>query len=205
LKVNPKSKCKSVLQYVAKLYKIESELREMFRKKAITKEEFNSLRAERTSPVFEEIKKWLTEAQARAIQGSQLEKATNYCLNRWEQLVAYPCEFHATPDGSLAEQMTRPFSMGASNWLFSDTDTGAEHSSVMYTLAQNARLNNLNEMDYLWALLDRIPGCFTEEDWEKLLPWNIDLSDISEKKALLSSAKPDPLRTEPYVIRGGKY
>jgi hypothetical protein len=75
----------------------------------------------------------------------------------------------------------------------------------MYTLAQNARLNNLNEMDYLWALLDRIPGCFTAEDWEKLLPWNIDLSDTSEKKALLSSAKPDPLRIEPYVIRGGKY
>ena len=95
--------------------------------------------------------------------------------------------------------------MGASNWLFSDTDGGAEVSSVMFTLAQNAKLNNLNEMDYLWALLDRIPSCSTEEDWEGLLPWNIDLSDISKKKALLSLAKPDPLRTEPYVIRGGKY
>ncbi|MFA5544666.1 MAG: transposase domain-containing protein [Sphaerochaetaceae bacterium] len=95
--------------------------------------------------------------------------------------------------------------MGASNWLFSNTDSGAEVSSVMYTLAQNAKLNGINEMDYLWALLDRIPSCSTEKDWEKLLPWNIDLSDIGEKKALLISAKPDPLRTEPYVIRGGKY
>jgi len=205
LKSNSKSKCKSVLMYISELYKVESELRELFGKGSITKDDFNMLRTEKTQPIFEKIKKWIDDAKVRALPGSQLEKATNYCLNRWDQLIAYPCEFHATPDDNLAERFTRPFSMGSSNWLFSDTDGGAEVSSVMFTLAQNAKLNNLNEVDYLWALLDRIPSCSTEEDWEKLLPWNIDLSDISEKKALLSSAKPDPLRTEPYVIRGGKY
>jgi hypothetical protein len=205
LKANSKSKCKTIVTLISKLYKIESELREFFEKGLITKGEFNELRIAQTGPVFKKIKNWLTDAKARALMGSQLEKATNYCFNRWDQLIAYPCEFHATPDDNLAEQLTRPFSMGASNWLFSNTDGGAKVSSVMYTLAQNAKLNKINEMDYLWALLDRIPSCSTEEDWEKLLPWNIDLSDISEKKALLSSAKPDPLRTEPYVIRGGKY
>ena len=205
LRANPKAKCKTVVTLISKLYKIESELREFFNKGLITKGEFNELRTVQTRPVFKATKKWIEAAKLRALMGSQLEKAVNYCLNRWDQLIAYPCEFHATPDNNLAEQMTRPFSMGASNWLFSNTDSGAEVSSVMYTLAQNAKLNNINEMDYIWALLDRIPSCSTEEDWEKLLPWNIDLSDISEKKALMSSAKPDPLRTEPYVIRGGKY
>ena len=205
LKANSKSKCKTVVTLISKLYKIESELRELWGKGLITKGEFNELRMVQTGPVFKKIKKWIDAAKLRALMGSQLEKATNYCLNRWDQLIAYPCEFHATPDNNLAEQMTRPFSIGASNWLFSNTDGGAEVSSVMYTLAQNAKLNNINEMDYIWALLDRIPSCSTEEDWKKLLPWNIDLSDISEKKALMSSAKPDPLRTEPYVIRGGKY
>lgn len=205
LKANSKSKCKTVVTLISKLYKIESELRELWSKGLITKGEFNELRTVQTRPVFEKIKIWIDAAKLRALMGSQLEKATNYCLNRWDQLIAYPCEFHATPDNNLAEQMTRPFSIGASNWLFSNTDGGAEVSSVMYTLAQNAKLNNINEMDYIWALLDRIPSCSTEEDWKKLLPWNIDLSDISEKKALMSSAKPDPLRTEPYVIRGGKY
>ena len=205
LKANPKSKCKSVLIYISELYKVESELRELFGKGSITKDDFNRLRTEKTLPIFGKIKTWLDDAKVRALPGSQLEKATNYCLNRWDQLIAYPCEFHATPDDNLAERFTRPFSMGASNWLFSDTDGGAKVSSVMFTLAQNAKLNNLNEMDYLWALLDRIPSCSTKEDWKRLLPWNIDLSDISEKKALLSLAKPDPLRTEPYVIRGGRY
>jgi len=205
LKANSKSKCKSVVTYIAKLYKIESELRELFKKELMTKDEFNLLRAEQTDPVFKEIRKWLDATKIRATQGSQLEKATNYCLNRWDELIAYPYEFHATPDNNLAEQMTRPFSMGSSNWLFSNTNNGAEVSSVMYTLAQNAKLNGINEMNYLWALMDRIPSCSNEEDWNNLLPWNIDLSDISDKKALLSSAKPDPSRNEPYVIRGGKY
>jgi len=194
-----------VVAHISKLYKIESELRELWSKGLITKGEFNELRTIQTRPVFKTIKKWIDAAKLRALVGSQLEKATNYCLNRWDQLIAYPCEFHATPDDNLAERFTRPFSMGSANWLFSDTDSGAKNSSIMYTLAQNAKLNKLNEVDYLWALLDRIPSCSTEEDWERLLPWNIDLSDISEKKALLSSAKPDPSRTEPYVIRGGKY
>lgn len=205
LKANSKSKCKSVVTYIAKLYKIESELRELYKKELMSKDEFNLLRAEQTDPVFKEIRKWLDAAKIRATQGSQLEKATNYCLNRWDELIAYPYEFHATPDNNLAEQMTRPFSMGSSNWLFSNTNNGAEVSSVMFTLAQNAKLNGINEMDYLWALMDRIPSCSNEEEWKNLLPWNIDLSDISEKKALLSAAKPDPLRTEPYIIRGGKY
>ncbi len=95
--------------------------------------------------------------------------------------------------------------MGSSNWLFSNTNNGAEVSRAMYTLAQNAKLNGINEMDYLWVLLDRIPSCSDEKDWEKLLPWNIDLSTVIEKKTLLSAAKPDPLRTEPYIICGGKY
>jgi|GEM_PF-5744345 hypothetical protein len=67
--------------------------------------------------------------------------------------------------------------MGASNWFFSNTDSGAKVSSVMHTLAQNAKLTKINEMDYLWALLDRGPYCPTEKDCQKLLPWNIDLSD----------------------------
>ncbi len=54
--------------------------------------------------------------------------------------------------------------MGSSNWLFSNTNNGAEVSRAMYTLAQNAKLNGINEMDYLWVLLDRIPSCSDEKD-----------------------------------------
>jgi hypothetical protein len=54
------------------------------------------------------------------------------------------------PHNNSAELFIRPFSMGSSNWFFSDTDTRAEASSVIYTLEQNAKLSKINEFDYLW-------------------------------------------------------
>ncbi len=78
LKANPKSKCKSVITYIAKLYKIETTLRELLKKGLIAKDEFNLLRIEQTNPVFKEIGKWLDATKIRALEGGQLEKATNY-------------------------------------------------------------------------------------------------------------------------------
>ena len=205
IKSNSKSKSKSIISLISKLYRIEIELRSLVEKQEITREEFTDQRIQRTKPVFDKIKKWLDAAQTRAVTGELLAKAVTYTLNRWDELISYPFVYHATPDNNLAERYTRPFSMGSGNWLFSDTDQGAEVSSVLFTLAQNAKLNNLNEIDYLWAVLERIPFCTSEEDWRALLPWNIDLSAIVQKKALLAEAKADPERSEPYIIRGGRY
>lgn len=205
IKSNSKSKSKSIISLISKLYRIETELRSLVEKQEISREEFTDQRIQQTKPVFDKIKKWLDHAQGRAVKGDLLSKAVNYTLNRWDELISYPYVYHATPDNNLAERYTRPFSIGSGNWLFSDTDQGAEVSSVLFTLAQNAKLNGLNEIEYLWAVLDRIPFCRSEHDWKALLPWNIDLSDMAQKKVLLASAKPDPQRTEPYTIRGGRY
>lgn len=50
LKANPKAKCKTVITLISKLYKIESELRELFGKGLITKGEFSELRIVQTRP-----------------------------------------------------------------------------------------------------------------------------------------------------------
>jgi len=92
----------------------------------------------------------------------------------------------------VAERFTRTFSIGSGNWLFSDADQGAEVSSILFTLAQNGKLNGLYEIEYLWAVLDRIPSCGSEDDWKALLPWNIDLSDMVQKRALPAAAESDP-------------
>ena len=205
IKSNSKAKSRGILSLISKLYRIETELRPLVENQEITREEFLDRRVQQTKPVFDKIKKWLDAAQGRAVTGELLARAVNYTLNRWDELVSYPFIYHATPDNNLAERFTRPFSIGSGNWLFSDTDQGAMVSSVLFTLAQNGKLNGLNEIDYLWAVLDRIPLCKSEEDWKALLPWNIDLSDIVQKKALLAAAKADPERTEPYIIRGGRY
>ena len=104
-----------------------------------------------------------------------------------------------------AERHTRPLSLGARNWLFANTAAGAESSALIYTLTENAKLSGVNPHEYLWALLEQAPSCRDEADWEQLLPWKIDLSEIQAKKSLISSARPIEGRAEDYTIRGGLY
>jgi transposase len=205
VKINPKSVAMTMVNLIRELYSIERDLRGRFAKGELTQEAFVSERLALTTIVFEKIHIWLLNTKNNAMPGGQLEKAVNYCLNRYDELIEYPINFHATPDNNIAERFTRPFSMGAGNWLFSDTDTGAKASSVIFTLLQNARLSGLNEFDYIWDVLDRAPAFTKEEQFDDLLPWRIDLGAVKAKKALVFSARGDPARTKPYVIRGGKY
>jgi transposase len=206
VRVNPKSGCVVIILMIRELYTIEAELRKKWKDGGFaTKEDFVSERVRRTDPVFARIKAWLDEHGKKAVQGSQLARAIGYFLSRWDALTAYPKEFHATPDDNLSERFTRPFSQGDSAWFFSDTVNGANVSSTIYTLAQNAKLSGINERDYFWALLKKLPGCEESNDYESLLPWKIDLSCLDREKSALRNALPDPERKEEYVIRGGSY
>jgi hypothetical protein len=50
--------------------------------------------------------------------------------------------------------------------------------------------------------MEKAPGCTSEEDCEGLLPWNIPMEEAMHLREFLLSAKPDPNRTEPYILRG---
>ena len=75
-------------------------------------------------------------------------------------------------DNNWIENMIRPFALGRKNWLFSDTEKGADASAVIYTIVQTAKLNELNVMAYLESILESIPNCKTLGDYEAILPWN---------------------------------
>lgn len=104
----------------------------------------------------------------------------------------------------LAEGSIRPYCVGKKNWLFSNTDTGAHASGLFYSLIETAKANKVNPYDYLWYVLTKAPLCKTEEDWDQLLPWNMDANETRKMHDTRNSAAPDPSRTSPYVIRGAK-
>ena len=64
------------------------------------------------------------------------------------------------------------------------------------------KANNINPEDYLYLVMEKAPGCTSQEDWEGLLPWNIPMEEARALRDFLLSAKPDPERTEPYILRG---
>ena len=64
--------------------------------------------------------------------------------------------------------------MGRKNWLFSDTNKGADASMMWYSVIESAKLNNLNVYGYLLHLLTGLPKLGEKPDPEQLdrfMPW----------------------------------
>lgn len=79
-----------------------------------------------------------------------------------------------------------------------------EASALYYSLIETAKANGTNVYDYLWHVLSEAPGCKTEEDFDRLLPWNIDDASLTRMRNLRDSGKPDHARIEPYLFRGAR-
>lgn len=47
-------------------------------------------------------------------------------------------------------------------------------TSFIFTLIKKAKNNDLNPEDYLRCLFEKAPFEETQDDWKKLLPWNIE-------------------------------
>ena len=79
-----------------------------------------------------------------------------------------------------AERAVKPFVIGRKNWLFSDTDKGADVSARCYSIIESANLNGLNVFGYLSYLLTELPKLGnepTDEQLDSLLPWSDTLPD----------------------------
>lgn len=66
--------------------------------------------------------------------------------------------------------------MARKNFLFSGSGIGAKSTCFIFTLIETAKANNINPQDYLRCLFEKAPYAQTEQDWQKLLPWNIEIT-----------------------------
>lgn len=204
VKVHKKAKAKDLILIVNKLYKLENELRDSYAKGILTKDEFNQERQEKADVIFAELKSALEKARKSNTPSSAMGKAINYFFTYWDTLTNYPKCFESSPDNNVAEGAIRPYCVGKKNWLFSNTDTGAHASALFYSLIETAKANGMNPYDYVWYILTKAPLCKTEEDWDLLLPWNMNVDEIRKMHDTRNSAAPDPNRTLPYIFRGAK-
>ena len=88
-------------------------------------------------------------------------------------MTAYLESPYLTPDNNGAENAIRPFVLGRKNWLFNKSPKGAESSCGMFSLIETAKQNMLVPLQYLTALFEKAPLATSQEDWDRLLPWNI--------------------------------
>ena len=127
---------------------------------ALTPEERYTQRQARTKPVLDAFYAWLESFVPAG--GTGLAKACQYARNEKKYLYRFLDDPAIAPDNNRAENAIRPFVVGRKNWLFSDSEKGAEASAILYSLAATATANRLNVETYLAEL-------FTAQD--SRMPW----------------------------------
>ena len=77
-------------------------------------------------------------------------------------------------DNNAAERALRSVAVGRKNWLFAGSDKGGKTASIIYTILETAKLNNVNPVKYLHKVFDIIQD-YQANKLQDLLPWNIKL------------------------------
>ncbi|NOZ66655.1 MAG: IS66 family transposase [Alphaproteobacteria bacterium] len=163
------------LSYIQKLYRFEKEART----NELSPEAVYKMRQEKAKPILTEFKKWLTKKSTQTPPKGLLGKAVSYTLKQWDRLVGYLENGHLTIDNNMAENSIRPFVIGRKNWLFAGTPKGAEASALLYSLIETAKANKLEPYAYLRHIFEKLPTASTLQDFENLLPWNIDQAQLT--------------------------
>lgn len=166
---NSRSSADEALDFIAKIYRIEKEIRESgLQKNAIVEK-----RQAETKPALDAFKKWLNKIEAEIVPGSYLGKAIGYTQKQWGKLITFVDLDVATPDNNLVENTIRPFVVGRKNWLFSDSPRGAHANATLYSIVETAKSNNLEPWLYIKFILAKLPLITSQQGYEQLLPHNI--------------------------------
>ena len=128
-------------------------------------------RRERIAPLIEAFADWMNAERARLSRHSDVAKAMDYMLKRWEAFTRFLNDGRICISNNAAERALRGIALGRKAWLFAGSERGGERAAVMYTLIQTAKLNNIDPQAWLADVLDRIAD-HPIARLDELLPWN---------------------------------
>ena len=151
--------------YFNKLFYLEREFKDL------SPEERKIKRMEQEVPVWENFFNWLETLNPT--KGCKLEKAVKYAQNHKDTLRNYLLDGRSELSNKCAERKAKSYAIGRKNSLFHTSVDGAVASSIIYSLVETAKANNLNVFQYIYTLLLYMPGYKDRsEGIEQLLPWN---------------------------------
>ena len=158
------------LKFYKKLYAIERRAKD----EKLSPEERYALRQKESKPIVEEFETWLDTNYPSVLPASPLGQAFRYSMKHREGLRRFLEDGRLEIDNNLTEQQIKPFVIGRKNFMFADSMDGAHALCLHFSLIRTAIAHHLNPYEYYVMILKRIPYCKIVEDYEKLLPWNIN-------------------------------
>jgi len=129
------------------------------------------VRRARVAPLVSDLESWMRNERAKLSRHSEVAKAMNYMLNRWDTFTCFLDDGRICLTNNAAERALRGIALGRKSWLFAGSDRGGERAAVMYTLIQTARLNGVDPQAWLADVLAYIND-HNIQRLDQLLPWN---------------------------------
>ena len=106
----------------------------------------------------------------------KMKEAINYAKNQEIYLCRFLEDGHIPIDNGYAERNIRhDYATGRRNWLFCNTERGAEVTAIVYSIVETANQNGANPLLYLQFLLEKTPDYMELTDrsrLEELMPWS---------------------------------
>ncbi len=130
-----------------------------------------AVRQTQVAPLVTELETWMRGARARMSRHSDVAKAMDYMLKRWNTFSRFLSDGRICLTNNAAERALRGIALGRKAWLFCGSDRGGERAAAMYSLIVTAKLNDVDPRAWLGDVLARI-GDHPALRLHELLPWN---------------------------------
>lgn len=157
---------KKALVYFKLLYKIEDDIKDR------TPVEKLIVRQAKSKSILLEMKEWVDSKKGKVTPQSVGGKALRYFINEYVYLERYLEDGRLNISNAPVENKIRPFAIGRKNWLFSDSVEGAQASAMFYSLIETAKANNIDPLDWMRRVLEKLPHAETADDYEALLTYS---------------------------------
>jgi transposase len=173
LKKTPKanrkgSNAETGVAYINTLFRLEREAADLSPEDRLKK------RLETGNPISDAFFAWAKSLGA--LPKTPLGEAVYYALSQRPYLENIYLDGRTEISNNRCERAVKPFVMGRKAWLFSNTPSGAQASSVMYSIMETAKENALHPFRYMEFLLETLPNSMAS-DLESLLPWSKSLPE----------------------------
>ena len=159
------------LAWIGKLYQVERQLKDK------TPSERRKIRQAKALPILNQLRKWLDKTQPRTAHTTPLGKAMGYLDKQWPRLIRYLEDGNYPIDNNRAENAIRPFVIGRKNYLFSQSVRGVNANANLYSLIETAKAHGLDPHAYLIQVFEKLPAAASVEDFEALLPGQVNHGD----------------------------
>jgi transposase len=144
----------------------------------MTPEQRVAARWAKSKPLVADLDVWLRQQRVLVSSKSEIAKAINYSLNRWEAFTRFLDDGRICLSNNAAERAIRCVAVGRKNWTFAGSDSGGHRAAAIYSLIESCKLNDVDPQAWLADVLARLPD-YPANKIADLLPWNWQVARLA--------------------------